>query len=86
MSNKELRWTAIYGAMIAAQYQERMSRGKGPPDEEQMDGIMEEAAAVADYEDERRWEQAKERMRELDPVGDDERAADAALDREKEGG
>ena len=41
-------WTAVFGAAVADQVYDQIRLGYGPPDETLMDGIVEDAATVAD--------------------------------------
>ena len=69
---KQIRWLAIYGAMIAHQVVERQDRGLSPPDEEIMERFIEEAGAVADLHDEAEKQRLNRHLRPLscDEFGD----------------
>ena len=61
ISGKQLRYNAIYGAMIAAQVQDLVRDGGGAPDYSQMRRFVEEAYAVADLAEEvQQWEPSEE--------------------------
>ena len=44
---QQARWLAVYGAFIAAQAQQKMSEGRGAPDQDDVDRYVEEAATLA---------------------------------------
>ena len=59
---KQIRWLAIYGAMIAHQVIDRQNRSHGsPPDKEIMERFAEEAEAVADLHDETVYDETEKR-------------------------
>lgn len=56
--SKGARWDAIYAAVYVRQYCDWMDEGRGMPGNETRESMREEAAAVADLEDEDVLEQA----------------------------
>jgi hypothetical protein len=63
ITEKKLRYNAVYGAMVAIQVQEHFAEGKGAPDFETMRHFVEEAYAVADLAEEvqpQEWEPPEE--------------------------
>lgn len=61
LTDKTLRYAAVYGAFVAAQVRDRMRDGFGPPDYELMRNFVEEAHTVAQMSEEcQEWEPAME--------------------------
>lgn len=61
ITEKELRYNAVYGAFVALQVRDRMKEGHGPPDCNLMRNFVEEAYAVADLAQEaQQWELTEE--------------------------
>jgi hypothetical protein len=46
------RYLAVYGAYVALQVRDRMSEGRGPPDDKTMKDFVEEAHTVAEMAEE----------------------------------
>jgi hypothetical protein len=46
--NKHPYWLSVFGAFVATQVQEKLTSGRGAPDEDDMDRYIEEAETVAD--------------------------------------
>lgn len=47
-AGRSASWNAVYGAFVSQQVWDRMERGLGPPEEAEYEGIVEDAACVAD--------------------------------------
>lgn len=47
-ANKHPYWISVFGAFVATQVQEKLTSGRGAPDEDDMDRYIGEAETVAD--------------------------------------
>ena len=44
---QQARWLAVYGAFVAVQAQQKMSEGRGAPDQDDVNRYVEEAETLA---------------------------------------
>ena len=69
MTDKVLRYYAVYGATVAAQVRERYKEGRGPPDMTLMRIFVEEAHATAKMAEEcQAWHNSEEEDDDLSGI------------------